>query len=112
MRVVRSAGRGSAGRRALHGDHHRGFALATENRSSNVGPVLRRVVVGQLGGGVRAHLNMDLRQTGPAETEMQVTLEAHLLGKIGEFGQPVIRKKADAMLQEFAANVGRRLLEA
>ena len=30
---------------------------------------------------------------------MCVTLEAHLLGKIGEFGQPVIRKKAEAMLQ-------------
>jgi carbon monoxide dehydrogenase subunit G len=66
----------------------------------------------KLGGGVRAHLNMDLRETSPTETEMHVTLEAHLLGKIGEFGQPVIRKKADAMLQEFATNVGRRLLEA
>jgi carbon monoxide dehydrogenase subunit G len=63
----------------------------------------------RLGGGLRAHLNMDLHQTGPTETEMCVTLEAHLLGKIGEFGQPVIRKKADAMLQEFAAQVSQQL---
>ena len=64
----------------------------------------------RLGGGIRAHLNMDLRDKGPTETEMCVTLEAHMLGKIGEFGQPVIRKKADAMLQEFAAQVGKQLL--
>jgi len=64
----------------------------------------------RLGGGIRAHLNMDLREKGPTETEMCVTLEAHILGKIGEFGQPVIRKKADAMLQEFAAQVSQQLL--
>jgi uncharacterized protein len=64
----------------------------------------------RLGGGLRAHLNMDLREKGPTETEMCVTLEAHMLGKIGEFGQPVIRKKADAMLQEFAAQVSQQLV--
>src|SRR6266849_4320386 len=36
----------------------------------------------RLGGGLRAHLSMDLRDKGPAETEMCVTLEAHMLGKI------------------------------
>src|SRR3989475_10738742 len=64
----------------------------------------------RLGGGIRAHLSMDLREKGPTETEMCVTLEAHLLGKIGEFGQPVIRKKADAMLQAFATQVSRQLV--
>ena len=64
----------------------------------------------RLGGGIRAHLNMDLRDKGPTETEMCVTLEAHMLGKIGEFGQPVIRKKADAMLQEFATQVSQQLV--
>ena len=64
----------------------------------------------RLGGGLRAHLSMDLREKGPTETEMCITLEAHLLGKIGEFGQPVIRKKADAMLREFAAQVSQQLL--
>jgi len=64
----------------------------------------------RLGGGLRAHLSMDLRENGPTATEMCITLEAHLLGKIGEFGQPVIRKKADAMLQEFAAQVSQQLL--
>jgi carbon monoxide dehydrogenase subunit G len=63
----------------------------------------------RLGGGVRARFGMDLVEKGAAETEMHVTLEAHVLGKIGEFGQPVMRKKADAMLQDFARQVSERL---
>ena len=63
----------------------------------------------RLGGGVRARLGMDLLDRGAAETEMRVMLEAHVLGKIGEFGQPVMRKKADAMLQEFARQIGQHL---
>jgi uncharacterized protein len=63
----------------------------------------------KLGGGVRARLGMDLLAKGAAETEMRVTLEAHVLGKIGEFGQPIMRKRADAMLQDFARQVSERL---
>jgi uncharacterized protein len=63
----------------------------------------------KLGGGVRARFGMDLLEKGAAETEMRVTLEANVLGKIGEFGQPVMRKKADAMLQEFARQLSERL---
>jgi carbon monoxide dehydrogenase subunit G len=63
----------------------------------------------RLGGGVRARMGMDLHAKSAAETEMQVTLEAHVLGKIGEFGQPVMRKKADAMLQEFAQQMSQRI---
>ena len=63
----------------------------------------------RLGGGVRARLLMDLVERGPAETEMNVTLEAHILGKMGEFGQPVMKKKADAMLADFARRVGEEL---
>jgi len=63
----------------------------------------------KLGGGVRAHFGMDLVEKGPAETEMRVILEAHVLGKIGEFGQPVMRKRADTMLQDFARQVSAQL---
>jgi uncharacterized protein len=64
----------------------------------------------KLGGGVQAHMDMNLVAKSPAETEMQVALETHILGKIGEFGQPVIRKKTEAMLQDFATQVSQQLL--
>ena len=43
----------------------------------------------------------------PAEVGTRVRIDTDLavLGRIGEFGQPVIRKKADALLEEFARNL-------
>ena len=63
----------------------------------------------RLGGGVRAHLEVDLVEKGSDETQLSVKLESHVLGKIGEFGQPVMRKKTDALLQEFARQVSQEL---
>ncbi len=63
----------------------------------------------RLGGGVRVRLDVDLAEQGPDQTEMQVNLESYVLGKVGEFGQPVMRKKTDAVLQEFARQVSESL---
>ncbi|MGQ4809849.1 hypothetical protein NKDENANG_03285 [Candidatus Entotheonellaceae bacterium PAL068K] len=65
----------------------------------------------KVGGGVRARLDVGLVEKSAAETEMRVTLDTHILGKIGEFGQPIIRKKTEAMLQGFAAQVNKQLLD-
>jgi hypothetical protein len=58
----------------------------------------------RLGGGLRARMTLTL---APAErgTRLQIDTDLAVLGKIGEFGQPVIRKKADALLEEFARNL-------
>jgi carbon monoxide dehydrogenase subunit G len=62
----------------------------------------------RLGGGIRARLHLTL---SPAEagTRVQIDTDLAILGKIGEFGQPVIRKKADALLEEFARNLSAAL---
>jgi carbon monoxide dehydrogenase subunit G len=62
----------------------------------------------RLGGGIRARLHLTLL---PAEagTRVQIDTELVILGKIGEFGQPVIRNKADTLLEEFARNLGAAL---
>lgn len=56
------------------------------------------------GGGIRARMTARL---APAETGTEFVVETDLavLGKIGEFGQPLIKKKADGLIQAFAANV-------
>jgi len=58
----------------------------------------------RLGGGIRARLSLTL---APAENGTRVHIETDLavLGKIGEFGQPIIKKKADTLLEEFARNL-------
>jgi carbon monoxide dehydrogenase subunit G len=58
----------------------------------------------RLGGGIRARLSLTLT---PVEigTRVQIDTDLAVLGKIGEFGQPIIRRKADALLEEFARNL-------
>lgn len=59
----------------------------------------------RVGGGVDTTAQMTLIEKGPAETELVVQSDARLLGKIGEFGQPLIRKKADDMMKQFVGCV-------
>lgn len=58
----------------------------------------------RLGGGIRARLRLAL---APVEggTRVQIDTDLAVLGRIGEFGQPIIRKKADTLLEEFARNL-------
>src|SRR5262245_457297 len=62
----------------------------------------------RVGGGVHLTAHMTLVESGPATTELDVQTEARFLGKLGEFGQQVIRKQADAIITEFARNVAAR----
>ena len=63
-------------------------------------------------GAVKGKTSMELKEVGPKETELLVETDVNILGKIGEFGQPIIRKKADQMLQEFVANIKKQLAGA
>ncbi len=59
----------------------------------------------KLGGGMRARARMRLEPAGEGATALTMETDLTLLGKIGEFEQPLIKRKADALLQEFAANI-------
>lgn len=65
----------------------------------------------RVGGQVKATMTMHL-EPAPEGTSMQVKTEAQVMGRIGDFGQPVIRKKADQMLQEVGANMRAALASA
>ena len=58
---------------------------------------------------VSARTTMELRSIDEAHTELHVVTEASILGKLGEFGQAVMRRKADQMLEEFVANMSRTI---
>src|SRR2546428_5378779 len=58
----------------------------------------------RLGGGIRARMSLTLAP-GEGGTRLQIDTQPALLGKIGEFGQPVIKKKADTLLPQFARNL-------
>ena len=58
-----------------------------------------------VGGAVKADIGMRLSELDANQTELVVTTDAQVMGKLGEFGQPVMRKKADSMMQEFSRNI-------
>jgi carbon monoxide dehydrogenase subunit G len=66
----------------------------------------------RVGGGVHLTAHMLLVENGPAATDLAIETEARLLGKLGEFGQPVIRKQAEGIIAEFARNVAARFPSA
>jgi uncharacterized protein len=56
-------------------------------------------------GGVKADLVMTLVPQGMAETELTVFTNASVMGKLGEFGQPIMKRSADRILQQFVQNI-------
>ena len=60
-------------------------------------------------GAVKGKTTMMLKALDSNQTELVMETDVNILGKIGEFGQPIIRKKADSMLKEFVENIKKQL---
>lgn len=60
-------------------------------------------------GGVTATMTMVLTELNAALTEMQVDTDAVVMGRLGEFGQPIIRRKADQIMEQFAQRLSDRV---
>jgi carbon monoxide dehydrogenase subunit G len=58
---------------------------------------------------VSAKATMTLVPVSERETELNIHTEASILGKLGEFGQAVMKRKADQMVAEFAKNATREI---
>src|SRR5262249_49033424 len=77
--------------------------MAVEERAGAAWRARRRADASarRLGGGLRARMTLTLAAVEHG-TRLCIDTDLAVLGKIGEFGQPVIRKKADALLEDFA----------
>ena len=64
---------------------------------------------GRAGSGVKAALEAQLASLAPSQTEVKVSADVQFSGRLAELGQPLIKRKADAMLQDFAENLKRAL---
>ena len=62
----------------------------------------------RLGGTVRATMDLALVDKGE-DTELHMTSDVQIAGRIGEFGQPVIQRKADQLMTQFAECLARTL---
>ena len=65
----------------------------------------------RVGGGVKTEMQMQLTAISTAETELTIETDTTFMGRLGELGQPVIRRKAQATIEEFARNLSREMDE-
>ena len=63
----------------------------------------------RVGGGVKTEMLMQLTATPSGDTELSLETDTTFMGRLGELGQPVIRRKAQATIEEFARNLSREL---
>jgi carbon monoxide dehydrogenase subunit G len=62
-----------------------------------------------VGAGLKANLEARSTQDGASATDLQVVADVQFSGALAGLGQPLIRKKADSMVQEFAENLRRAI---
>jgi carbon monoxide dehydrogenase subunit G len=88
-----------------------GNVTIVEQDKSNYRSTLQMTAAdAKISGSVVARSTMTLLPAGSV-TSLQIRTDATILGKLGDFGQPVIRRKADQIMREFADNVTRRLAQ-
>ena len=62
----------------------------------------------RVNGAVNAKMQMQLAPLADgSQTDLAIQTDAQVMGKLGEFGQAVIRKKADQIVKEFADNLSK-----
>jgi uncharacterized protein len=60
-------------------------------------------------GAVNAKSTMQLHEVDDRNTELSVHTDAAVMGKLGEFGQAIMRRKADQIIKEFAQNMSQKI---
>jgi carbon monoxide dehydrogenase subunit G len=59
----------------------------------------------RVGAGVNANVVAHLNETAPGTTDVLINADVVFSGRLAELGQPLIRKKSDQMVADFAKNL-------
>ena len=63
----------------------------------------------RVGGGVRTNITMQLDVQADNQTELIIVSDTNFMGRLGELGQPIIRRKANTTMQDFARNLAQQV---
>lgn len=84
-------------------------AMAERDRDNWTARLEMRAADKRIPGSVTAKVTLRLEPRGDQATELAIHTDAAILGKLGEFGQAVMLKKADQILDEFARCLARQV---
>lgn len=85
------------------------LVLAEHDRASWRARMDVRATDPRIGSAVNAKMTLRLRPTDDRGTELAVHTDAAVLGRLGQFGQAIIRRQADEIMAAFAQNLARAL---
>ena len=63
----------------------------------------------RVGGGVKTEMLIQLTSISSSETKLLLETDTTFMGRLAELGQPVIRRKAQSTIEEFARNLSREI---
>ena len=63
----------------------------------------------RVGGGVKTNMSMKVTAKSANETQLEIVADTTFMGRLGELGQPIIRRKARNTLEDFSKNLSKLL---
>ena len=64
----------------------------------------------RVGGGVKTNMTMKVTPKTAKESELEIKADTTFMGRLGELGQPIIRRKARNTLEDFTKNLTKLLV--
>ena len=61
----------------------------------------------RVGGGVKPNMTMKVIPKTAEESELEIKADTTFMGRLGELGQPIIRRKARNTLEDFTKNLSK-----
>jgi len=91
-------------RLVLDGD----FSIVARNETAGTASIRADAKDSRVGGAIRATLDLALVEKG-AETQLRIGTDLTVMGRLGEFGQASIKRKADQLIRDFAECLARQV---
>ena len=91
-------------RLVLDGD----FAVTARDETAGTASIRADAKDSRVGGAIRATMDLALSEKSD-ETELRIVTDLAVMGRLGEFGQAVIKRKADQLMQDFAECLARQV---
>ena len=92
-------------RLVLDGD----FAVTARDEAAGTASIRADAKDSRVGGAIRATLDLTLAEKDASETQLRIGTDLTVMGRLGEFGQASIKRKADQLIQDFAECLARQV---
>ena len=85
--------------------------VTTRDEDNRVGVLEANAKDSRAGGGFKARLEMQLHDADGQDTALHLILNTTFLGRIGELGRPLIKKKINTMMDDFVVALNDQFAE-